>query len=121
MIDFEGEPGRSLAERRRRGFALSDVAGMLRSFAYASHVSSLVNGVPAPAGWEASCRAAFMDGWRVTVDRRLLPELELDVNRLLGLLELQKLVYELQYELANRPDWVVIPVAELERILEAAA
>jgi maltokinase len=121
VIDFEGEPGRSLAERRRRGFALSDVAGMLRSFAYAAHVSSLVNGVSAPAGWEASCRAAFMDGWRATVDRRLLPELELDVDRLLTLLELQKLVYELQYELANRPAWVAIPVAELERMLGAAA
>ena len=60
---------------------------------------------------------------RMAGDRRpaASPELELDINRLLGLLELQKLVYELQYELANRPDWAVIPVAELERILEAAA
>src|SRR6476620_10825892 len=90
VIDFEGEPGRSLAERRRRGFALGDVAGMVRSFTYAAHASNIVDGVDPPVGWEASCRAAFMDGWRATVDPRLLPALELDVDRLLTLLELQK-------------------------------
>ena len=115
VIDYEGEPGRSLAERRRRTFALRDVAGMLRSFAYAADASSLLAGVPAPGGWEASCRAAFLEGWRATVDPRLLPPSERDLERLLALCELQKLLYELRYELAHRPDWVGIPVAGLER------
>ena len=119
VIDYEGEPGRSLAERRRRAFAFRDVAGMLRSFAYAAEASSLLGGPPAPAGWEASCRAAFLDGWRETVDPRLLPASAPDLDRLLVLCELRKLLYELRYELANRPNWVGIPVAGLERILEA--
>ncbi len=120
VIDFEGEPGRSLAERRRRTFALRDVAGMLRSFAYAADASSHLGGVTAPDGWEAACRTAFLEGWRATVDPRLLPTSELGLERLLALLELQKLVYELRYELANRPDWVRIPIAGLERLLEAS-
>jgi len=119
VIDFEGEPGRTLTERRRRAFAFRDVAGMLRSFAYVADASSLLGGPPAPAGWEASCRAAFVAGWRATVDPRLLPASELDLERLLVLCELRKLLYELRYELAHRPDWVGIPVSGLERILEA--
>jgi len=120
VIDFEGEPGRSLAERRRRMFALRDVAGMLRSFAYATTASSLLVGVTAPDGWEAMCRASFVDGWRATVDPRLLPASEPGFERLLALFEVERLVYELRYELANRPDWVGIPVAGLERMLEAS-
>ena len=99
VIDFEGEPGRSLTERRRRTFALRDVAGMLRSFAYAADASRLLAGVPSPAGWEESCRSAFVEGWRATVDPRLLPSSEPGLDRLLALFELQKLVYELRYEL----------------------
>lgn len=119
-IDFEGEPGRSLAERRRRTSALRDVAGMLRSFAYAASGVELLHGVEAPEGWEWSCRAAFLDGWRSTVDPRLLPESEAGFDRLLELFELQKLLYELRYELGNRPDWVAIPAGGLERLLEKA-
>lgn len=118
VIDFEGEPGRPLAERRRRTFALRDVAGMLRSFDYAADGARLLHGVEAPAGWEAACRTAFLDGWHASVDRRLLPGSEAGCERLLGLLELQKLLYELRYEIGNRPGWVGIPVAALERMLE---
>lgn len=120
VIDFEGEPGRSLAERRRRTFALRDVAGMLRSFAYAADASGLLSGVAAPEGWEESCRSAFLAGWREAVDPRLLPTSEPGLEKLLALFELQKLVYELRYELANRPDWAGIPVAGLERMLEVS-
>ena len=119
VIDFEGEPGRSLAERRRRMSALRDVAGMLRSFAYAADGSRLLHGVTAPDGWEWSCRAAFLDGWREAVDPQLVPASEAGFERLLALFELQKLVYELRYELGNRPEWVWIPVAGLERMLDA--
>jgi maltokinase len=118
VIDMEGEPARPLPERRRRTLALNDVAGMLRSFAYAADASSLHGGVPAPAGWEESCRAAFLEGWRSTVDPRLVPEGEQSLERLLALCEVRKLLYEVRYELSHRPDWVRIPAAGLERILQ---
>jgi maltokinase len=118
-IDFEGEPGRSLAERRRRTSALRDVSGMLRSFAYAADGSRLLHRITPPDGWEWSCRAAFLDGWRASVDPKLVPGSEAGFERLLALFEVQKLVYELRYELGNRPEWVRIPVAGLERILDA--
>jgi len=117
VIDMEGEPARPMSERRRRTFALRDVAGMLRSFAYAADASSLHGDVPAPADWELSCRSAFLEGWRATVDPRLVPAGERGCERLLALCELRKLLYELHYELSHRPDWVCIPVAGLERIL----
>jgi predicted trehalose synthase len=118
VIDMEGEPARPIPERRRRTFALRDVAGMVRSFAYAASASSLHGGVPVPEGWEASCRAAFLEGWRATVDPRLVPAGEQGFESLLALCELRKLLYELRYELSHRPDWVAIPAAGLERILQ---
>ncbi len=120
IIDFEGEPGRSVAERRHRMLALRDVAGMLRSFAYAADASRLLGDVAPPAGWEETCRAAFVEGWRSSVDQRLLPTSEAGFERLLRLFELEKLLYELRYELGSRPDWVGIPVAGLERMLDLA-
>jgi len=118
VIDLEGEPARPLEERRRRTFALRDVAGMLRSFAYAADAATLPGGRPAPEGWEDACRAAFLEGWRTTVDRRLVPPSADGTKSLLVLCELQKLLYELRYERAHRPDWVRLPQAGLSRILE---
>ena len=120
VIDFEGEPARSLPERRNRYSPLRDAAAMLRSFAYAEDAAKLLRGVDAPAGWEERCREAFLEGYREDVDPRLLPPSSAGADRLLALFELQKLVYELRYEIANRPDWVGIPVAGLVRLLEAA-
>jgi predicted trehalose synthase len=119
VIDFEGEPARSLPERRNRYSPLRDVAGMVRSFAYAQDAARLLNGVDVPKGWEARCRALFLEGYHDTVDPRLLPAGNSGSDNLLALFELQKLVYELRYELGNRPDWVPIPVAGLVKLLEA--
>lgn len=119
VIDFEGEPARPLAERRRRSSPLRDVAGMLRSFAYVPRAAALLHGVRVVEEWEWSCRAAFLDGWRSTVDQRVLPASEGGLERLLELFELQRLLYELRYELGNRPEWVPIPVEGIERLLEA--
>jgi predicted trehalose synthase len=118
VIDFEGEPARPLPERRRRASPLRDVAGMLRSFAYAADAAPFLQGVEAPAGWVDRCREAFLAGYRETVDPRLLPPSGVGADRLLALFELEKLLYELRYEVANRPDWTVIPVAGLTRLLE---
>jgi maltokinase len=118
VLDFEGEPARTLIERRRKRSPLRDVAGMLRSFAYAGVASELLHGVPAPAGWEGEVREAYLDGYLAETDASLLPPGRAAVERLLSVFELEKAVYELRYELDNRPDWVKIPVTGIVRLLE---
>ena len=117
ILDFEGEPARSLPERRRKRSPLRDVAGMLRSFAYAASASPLLRGVEPPVAWEERARAEFLDGYRKTVDQHLVPS-GASMDKLLRVFELEKAVYELRYELNNRPDWVKIPVAGIVRMLE---
>ena len=73
IIDFEGEPARSLAERRRKRSPLRDVAGMLRSFAYASIAAAPLRGTEVPDGWESRAREQFLDGYLATADASLLP------------------------------------------------
>ena len=119
VLYFEGEPARSLPDRRRKRSPLRDVAGMLRSFAYAASAAPILRGVEAPAGWEERCRGAFLDGYFATVEPSLVPAGETAVARLLSVFELEKAVYELRYELHHRPDWIEIPVAGIARILES--
>ena len=118
ILDFEGEPARSVPERRRKTSPLRDVAGMLRSFAYAASAAKIQRGVDPPEGWEERCRTLFLDGYIDTVEPSLLPSTRDQVERLLAVFELEKAVYELRYELHNRPDWVAIPVAGILRMLE---
>ena len=120
-IDFEGEPGRPLPERRRKRSPLRDLAGMTRSFAYAADYTLLLRGIEPPAGWVEACRDAFLDGYLSVADERLLPPSRSGFDRLLALFELEKLVYELRYEARNRPDWATIPVVALLRMLETTA
>jgi maltokinase len=117
VLDFEGEPARSLPERRRKQSPLRDVAGMLRSFAYAASAAPILRSGEAPAGWEDDCRDAFLDGYLNTIDLAILPTGEAAVQRLLTIFELEKAVYELRYELSHRPDWIEIPIAGILRIL----
>jgi trehalose synthase-fused probable maltokinase len=121
ILDFEGEPGRSLPERRRKRSPLRDVAGMLRSFAYAVSAVEILRGTQAPDSWEQRARDDFRTGYLETVDQSLLPSGEAALERLLTVFELEKAVYELRYELNNRPDWIHIPVAGILRMLEATA
>ena len=121
VIDFEGEPARSLPERRRKRSPLRDLAGMTRSFAYAADASLLLWGVEAPSGWVDACREAFVEGYLASADERLLPPSRAGFDRLLALFELEKLVYELRYEARNRPDWASIPIVGMLRMLETAA
>jgi maltokinase len=117
VLDFEGEPARPLVERRRKRSPLRDVAGMLRSFAYAASAAELLHEAQVPSGWEGQARGAFLDGYLEAVDQSLLPPGRAAVDRLLSVFELEKAVYELRYELDNRPDWVKIPVAGIVRLL----
>jgi trehalose synthase-fused probable maltokinase len=118
VIDFEGEPARPLTERRRRRSPLRDVAGMLRSFAYAASASQILRSNPVPGDWELRAREAFLDGYFECMEMSLLPTGQRAIESLLGIFELEKAVYELRYELDNRPEWVGIPVAGIERLLE---
>ena len=101
VIDFEGEPNRSLAERRAPAPPLKDLAGMLRSFAYAAVVGDHGE------GWEraaaGACQAAYLDDPAVAA---LLPS---DPEPVLDAYLLEKAVYELAYERGFRPDWAWIP------------
>jgi trehalose synthase-fused probable maltokinase len=117
ILDFEGEPARSLPERRQKRSPLRDVAGMLRSFAYAASAVEIQRGVPAPEGWEERARETFLESYLETVEPSLLPPGAQAIGNLLSVFELEKAVYELAYELDNRPDWVSIPVAGIRRLL----
>ena len=119
IIDFEGEPARPLPERRAKRSPLRDIAGMLRSFAYATSAAEIQHGTPAPADFEQRARERFLQHYLATIDSTLLPAGEAAMLNLLSIYELEKAIYELQYELNNRPEWVPIPVAGIRRLLEA--
>jgi len=121
VLDFEGEPARTLPERRRKRSPLRDVAGMMRSFAYAASASEILRGVVPPEDWEMRSREEFLDAYLDATDPSLLPAGRHGVEQLLSVFELEKAVYELRYELNNRPDWVRIPVAGILRLLEVPA
>jgi trehalose synthase-fused probable maltokinase len=112
IFDFEGEPVRTYAQRREKHTPLRDVAGMLRSFAYASATVELEGG--AQAGDRVGpTREAFLDGYRrASRVKNLLPR-DKDFDVVLQALEIEKVLYELRYEMSHRPDWVAIPVRTL--------
>lgn len=130
VIDFEGEPSRSLDERREKTSPLKDVAGMLRSFAYAAATLSMsvekrhdmATRELRSARWERDVRAAFLDGYLATPldDVSVLPEDIDNVKRLIGLFEGEKAFYELAYELNNRPSWAWIPMRGISKLLTAS-
>jgi maltokinase len=112
IFDFEGEPARPLPERREKHCPYKDVAGMLRSFAYAAAAAEK-RGAPSGDRRRPS-REAFLDGYRSRA-QHLLPADERTAKLLLASLELEKLLYELRYEVGHRPDWVGIPARDLLR------
>jgi maltokinase len=124
VLDFEGEPARPIEERRRPSSPLKDVAGMLRSFHYASAVARTERDEGAledlAAAWEERNREAFLRGYmRAAGPGGILPPDPECVSAVLAAFELEKAVYEVGYERAYRPDWVHIPLAALRRITEA--
>jgi trehalose synthase-fused probable maltokinase len=119
ILDFEGEPARPLPERRLKRSPLRDVAGMLRSFSYAAAGARILRGTEPPDGWEDRARETFLDGYHERVDSTLLPPGQQATDQLLAVFELEKAIYELRYELNNRPDWVGIPVAGIVRLLDS--
>jgi trehalose synthase-fused probable maltokinase len=131
IIDFEGEPARPLAERRAKRSPLQDVAGMLRSFHYAAFAPLLtsVDGKPMSAddvgrlsfwaeAWNAWVADRFLAGYFETAgSAAYLPQSREETQTLLELHLLEKAVYELGYELNNRPTWIGIPLQGISRLL----
>ncbi len=111
LIDFEGEPSKSLAERRLPQPVARDVAGMLRSFDYAAHSHE-----PRVPGWADTCRAAYCTGYAEIsgLDPRTDPVL-------LRAYETDKAVYEVVYEARHRPEWLPVPMAAVHRLSADAA
>jgi maltokinase len=120
ILDFEGEPARPLPERRQKRSPLRDVAGMLRSFAYVTSAIEILRGQQGPEDFEQRAREQFLNCYFAAVDPTLVPAGEAAINNLLSIYELEKAIYELRYELNNRPDWTPIPVAGIVRLLESA-
>ncbi|QRO02222.1 phosphotransferase [Archangium violaceum] len=115
IFDFEGEPGRSFTQRREKYSPLRDVAGMLRSFDYAEATLQLEG--QAAGERVGPARQAFLDGYRtVTRGAAFLPQDDATFNTMLDAFELEKMLYEVRYELQNRPDWVRIPVQALSKM-----
>ena len=122
LIDFEGEPAKSLEDRRRKQCALKDVAGMMRSFEYATQ-TVVDRAAPAPgARLSASgLREAFMEGYlaRAVASRAtFLPSSPDSIGSWIGFFELEKALYEVEYEVNNRPAWVHIPLRGVMQILQ---
>jgi maltose alpha-D-glucosyltransferase/alpha-amylase len=122
IADFEGEPGRPLSERRRKHSALRDVAGMLRSFAYAReaalrHALEVPENVerlpPFARAWELEARRAFLEAYAKGAQAAGLYASFDAARELVALFELEKSLYELRYELANRPAWAGIALGSL--------
>ena len=137
LLDFEGEPARPLAQRRRKQSPLKDVAGMLRSFSYAAFAglkrykdakgqteqplktSALDKWTTA---WENCASAEFLSAYRQTIAQNpeLLPSPR-ETQTLLEAFVLEKSLYELLYELNNRPTWILIPIAGILSLCKPAA
>jgi len=129
IIDFEGEPARNLSERRMKRSPIRDVAGMLQSFNYAANMalrneieSGMItqNALPIMEQWAqywySWVSATFLKSYLATASvDSFLPKTKSELQVLLDAYVLEKVIYELGYELNNRPDWVEIP---LQRILQ---
>ncbi len=129
FLDFEGEPRRSLEERRRKAPAARDVAGFLRSIDYA--VSAALDRAtdlkpeernaltPQVRQWAEKLSAAYWESYRETIGTSpLWPAAEEERQRLLNVFLLEKALYEVEYELTNRPNWLHIPLEATLRILQ---
>ncbi|HJT82345.1 MAG TPA: putative maltokinase, partial [Chthoniobacterales bacterium] len=129
ILDFEGEPARPLSERKLKRSALRDVAGMMRSFQYAAY-SALWQPAMRPEDvpflerwadlWYRHMSAVFLQSYlHTTAGAVFVPQKSDDLQILLEAYLLDKAVYEIGYELNNRPDWVVIPIRGIKHILQA--
>ncbi|MBI1919846.1 MAG: maltose alpha-D-glucosyltransferase [Geobacter sp.] len=130
IIDFEGEPARTMGERRIKHSPLRDVAGMIRSFHYAAYAvlmeQTAIRAEDIPylepwlEAWYRSIAGIFLSSYLKTVGNApFMPKERGEIETLLGAFLLDKALYELGYELDNRPGWVAIPLRGIEAIINA--
>ena len=128
LIDFEGEPARPLEERRRKDSPVKDVAGLLRSYSYAAYAALFAHAAgraeevdrlePWARAWQSWVSAAFLRGYLAAAGTApFLPADPVQRASLLRLFLIDKALYELKYELNNRPDWVRIPLRGLTELV----
>lgn len=128
ILDFEGEPAHSISERRIKRSPLRDVAGMIRSFHYASHAALLKQAslkneeIPILEKWAEiwykTCAATFLKGYLELASKTsIVPKSERHFRILMDAYLMEKAVYELGYELNNRPDWIVIPIQGIKELM----
>jgi maltose alpha-D-glucosyltransferase/alpha-amylase len=129
IIDFEGEPARPMAARRAKSSPLRDAAGMLRSFSYAAIVAMIERTddgsderralEPWADEWQTLARERFLSGyWRQSYEGNFLPHDKTTAATMLDFFELDKSIYELEYERLYRPHWLAIPLQGIRRLLE---
>jgi maltose alpha-D-glucosyltransferase/alpha-amylase len=131
ILDFEGEPARPITQRREKQSPLKDVAGMLRSFSYAAYAGLFTHTMARPDQfahmepwarlWQTWACVAFLKGYfHAAGSAMFIPAEPSQRDTLLRLFVLDKALYELNYELNNRPDWVRIPIKGILDILDTA-
>ncbi len=132
IIDFEGEPARALSERKLKRSPITDVAGMTRSFHYAAYTSLLKQASIRPEDisrlepwadlWYRYVAGVFLKSYFDTAENTpfipIIPRDRGELDIILRAFLLEKAIYELGYELNNRPDWVIIPVKGIKHLLE---
>jgi maltose alpha-D-glucosyltransferase/alpha-amylase len=128
VFDFEGEPARRLHERRYKRVGLRDATSMLRSFAYAAESALRLGATrdhdvagldPWAHAWVEWVSAAFLGGYYTVLDgTRLVPKTDRERDLLVDFYTLEKCIYEIGYELQNRPTWLAIPLRGLLRLLD---
>jgi maltose alpha-D-glucosyltransferase/alpha-amylase len=131
ILDFEGEPARSIAERRAKQSPLKDVAGMVRSYSYAAYAALFAFTMHAPDDypvlepwaetWQHWAAEAFLSGYRSTIGEMPIVPSGAAWTTLLRAFMLDKAFYELAYELNNRPDWIRIPLSGIRNLSAAGA
>ena len=129
IIDFEGEPARPLSERKLKRSAIRDIAGMLRSLHYAAYATLFLNKSirdedvavlqSAAEDWYKYVSNVFIESYYQTIGKaEFLPKTDLEFKNLLQIYLLDKAIYELGYELNNRPDWLIIPLRGIRQVLD---
>jgi maltose alpha-D-glucosyltransferase / alpha-amylase len=129
ITDFEGEPLRSYSERRLKRSPLRDVAGMIRSLHYAAYGSLFLDNqirkedfkklIPYAEQWYHYMSGFFMAAYLETVEGSpFIPKDKADLDTLMTTFLLEKAIYELNYELNNRPDWVIIPLRGIKELMK---
>jgi maltose alpha-D-glucosyltransferase/alpha-amylase len=127
ILDFEGEPSRPIAERRATHSPIKDVAGMVRSYSYAAYAALIGFTVHAPDDyallepfadtWQHWAADAFLGGYTATIGESPLVPHGAAWSELMRAFVLDKALYELSYELNNRPDWVRIPLVGIRKLV----